>query len=91
MGRATTNFSPALWGPEEGSNQISLNFNYKVFLNQTLYVFSEIKGIKHFEWNFHLVALVMPLGWDLAGCWGLKVFLFSKNGNVAYHMKGDYE
>ena len=42
-----------------------LNFNFKDFLNQTLYVFSQIKDIKHIERDFHLVTWVMPQGWDL--------------------------
>ena len=34
-------------------------------LNQTLYVFSQMKDIKHIRQDFYLVALVMPQGWEL--------------------------
>ena len=28
-------------------------------------MFSQIKDVKHIEWDFHSVALVMPNEWDL--------------------------
>ena len=45
---------PAPWGPGEGSKgKISFYFSYKVnfkdFLYQSLYVFSQIKDIKHIK------------------------------------------
>ena len=59
----------------EVKGQISSKFSYKVnfkfFLHQTLCVFSQIKDIKHIEWNFYSGTLVMSQGWDL-GCWGSK-------------------
>ena len=57
---------------QRSNGKISLNFGYHVnfnFLYQTLSVFSQIKGRKHIEQNFHSVAGIMPQGWDL-GCWG---------------------
>ena len=56
--------------------KISLNFGYHVNFNilyQTLSVFSQIKGRKHIEQNFHSVAGIMPQGWDL-GVLGVKNF-----------------
>ena len=57
IGRATVLFARPL-GPGEGSKgQISLNFNNKVnfiFLNQTVCVFSQIKGIKHIKRIFFM-------------------------------------
>ena len=59
-------FWPRPLGPGEGSKgQISLSFNYKKikdFIYQTLCVFSQIKEIKHTEWDCHSVAWVLPLG-----------------------------
>ena len=80
MGRATAHFfGPALWGPGEGpKGQISLNIiktqlqsQFQIFLNQTLCVFSEMKGIKRIIWDFHLAAWVMRQGWDLGVPWGV--------------------
>ena len=60
-------FGPTSWGPWEGLNgQISFNFNYKVNLKDfytKLYVFSQMKNIKHIRQDFHSVAWVMPQGW----------------------------
>ena len=64
-------FVPAPWGLGEGpKGQISLNFNQR-FLNQTLWVVSQMKDIKHIRQDSHSVAWVMPQRWDL-GCWGVK-------------------
>ena len=72
-------FWPRPWGPGEGpKGQISLNTiefqllsQFQRFLNQTLCVFSQMKDIKHIRRDFHLVAWVMPQGWDLGVLWGL--------------------
>ena len=91
MGRATSNFfGPAPWCPGEGSKgQITFNFNYKVnfkdFLYQTLYVFSQMKDTKHIRRDFHSVAWVMPQGSDFGalGCPGGQ-----KNSNMyMWHIK----
>ena len=58
---------PGARGRDQKLN-ISLNFNYKVNFKDfypTLYVFSQIKDIKHITRDFHSVAWVMPQGWDL--------------------------
>ena len=73
-----TFFCPAPWGPGEGpKGQISLNIikfqlrsQFQRFFNQTLYVFSHMKDIKHIRRDFHLVAWVMPQGSDLGVPWG---------------------
>ena len=79
-------FGPAPWGPGEGSKgQISINIikfqllsKFQRFLNQTLYVFSQMKDIKHIRRDFHLAIWFMPQGWDLGvpvgGLWGQKIF-----------------
>ena len=41
----------------------------KVFIPNSLCVFSQIKDRKHIEQNFHSVARVMPRGGTCA-CWG---------------------
>ena len=41
----------------------------KIFIPNSLCVFSQIKDRKHVEQNFHSVARVMPWGW-ICGCWG---------------------
>ena len=85
MGRAT---SILLWpsplGHGEGpKGQISFNFNYKVnfkvFLYQTLCVFSQMKDTKHIRRDFHSVAWVMPQGWGGVPR-GKKLFFF-KHGH----------
>ena len=53
--------------------QISLICQFQRFLYQTLCVFSQLKGRKHIEQNFHSVAKVMP--WvGLQGAGGVKNF-----------------
>ena len=41
----------------------------KIFIPNSLCVFSKIKDRKHIEQNFHSVARVMPRG-GTYGCWG---------------------
>ena len=43
----------------------SISKPFQKLLDQTLCVFSQIKGIKYIEGNFHLVAWAMPQVWDL--------------------------
>ena len=62
-------------GPFRGvkrSNIIIFQFQsqFQRFFNQTVFVFSHIKDIKHIRWDFHLAAWVMPQGWDLGVPWG---------------------
>ena len=86
-------FGHAPWGPGEGpKGQISLNIikfqlqsQFQRFFNQTLCVFSHMKDIKHIRRDFHLVAWVMPQGWDLGvpwGVWGSKIFFFEIQPNL---------
>ena len=50
--------------------QISLTLSIsKIFIPNSLRVFSQIKDRKHIEQNFHSVARVMPQG-VTCGCWG---------------------
>ena len=69
--------------PPPPKGQISLDIikfqllnQFQRLLNQTLWVFSQMKDIKHIRRDFHLAAWVMPQGWDLGvtwgGCWGKK-------------------
>ena len=72
--------------PGEGSKrQISSNFKYKVnfknILYLTLWVFAQIKDIKHTEWVFHSVVWVMPQGENL----GVKNSIFPNM--VMWHIK----
>ena len=69
---------PTPWVPGEGpKGQILLNLNYKVnfkvFLNQTLCIFLQIKDIKHIRQDFPLSAWVMPRGGALGYRGGLGV------------------
>ena len=72
--------------------QISLKFNnycqFERFLYTTLNVLSQIKDIKHIEWDFQSVTWVMPLG---RGCWGGSKHYFYEQGHVAYQIEGDDE
>ena len=81
----------------EVNDQISLNFgyhvNFKDFLYQTVFVFSQMKDTKHIRQEFHSVTWVMPQGWDFGALGvprGSTVFLF-KHGYVAYQIYGDDE
>ena len=83
-------FWPAPWGPGKGSKgQISFNFNYKVnfkdFLYQTLFLFSQMKDTKHIRRDFNSVAWVMPQGSDLgAGVPMGSIFFLNM---VMWHIK----
>ena len=48
-----------------------LQSQFHTFLCQTLFVFSQIKHIKHIDQNFHSMTWVMPHEWDL-GLLGVK-------------------
>ena len=63
------------WGEVKRSNIIKfqLQSQFHRYLYETLCVFSQIKDRKHFKWNFHYVAWVMPQG-GTWGCWGVKNF-----------------
>ena len=65
------------WGGAKMLNVIKfqLQSQFQRFLNQTLCVFSKMKDLIHIRRNFHLVALVIPQGWDL-GVPGVKIFNF---------------
>ena len=63
--------------PPPPKGQISLDIikfqllnQFQRLLNQTLWVFSQMKDIKHIRRDFHLAAWVMPQGWDLKVTWG---------------------
>ena len=62
-----------LWGGTKRSNIIKsqLQSQSQRFLKQTLYVFSQMKDIKHIRCDFYWTAQVMPQGWDFGGCGGL--------------------
>ena len=66
------------WGGAKRSNIIKsqLQSQFQRFLNQTLFVFSQMKDIKHIRRDFHSVAWVMPQGWDLGVPWGDGVQIF---------------
>ena len=86
MGCATALFfGPAPWGLGEGpKGQILLNImkfqlqsQFQRFLNQILFVYSQMKDIKHIRQDFHLATWVLPQGWDMGvpwGSWGVKIF-----------------
>ena len=50
------------------SNIINMSIS-KIFISNSLCVFSQIKDRKYIEQNFHSVARVMPWG-GTCGCWG---------------------
>ena len=56
------------WGEVKRSNIINMSIS-KIFISNSLCVFSQIKDRKHIEQNFHSVARVMPRG-GTCGCWG---------------------
>ena len=56
-----------------------IKFQFQRFFNQTVFVFSHMKDIKHIRRDFHLAALVMPKGWDLGVQWGVGGSIFSRN------------
>ena len=51
------------WGEVKKSNISNMSIS-KIYIYQTLCVFSQIKARKHIEQNFHSVAKVTPQ-WDL--------------------------
>ena len=53
--------------------KFQLQSQFQRFLIQTLYVFSQMKDIKHNRCDFHLAAWVMPQVWDL-GVRGINFF-----------------
>ena len=64
--------------------------NSKIFLYQTLCVFSQMKDTKHVRREFPSVTWVMPRGGTLGrrGCPGGQIFYF-KHGHEAYQIDGD--
>ena len=56
------------WGEVKRSNIINMSI-LKIFIPNSLCVFSQIKDRKHIEQNFHSVARVMPRA-GTCGCWG---------------------
>ena len=69
---------PTPWGPREGLKRSNIiksqsKSQFQRFLNQTLFVFSQLKDIKHIRRDFHSVALVMPQGRDLGYHGGMGV------------------
>ena len=73
------------WGGAKRSNIIKseLKGQFQRFSNQTLCIFSQMKGIKHIRWDFQSAAWVMARGWDLGvpwggggGGWGVKKIFF---------------
>ena len=60
---------------------------FQGFLNQTLFVYSQMKDIKHITRNFHSSACVMPKVLGLGGAGGLKI-KFSEHGHEAYKIQG---
>ena len=70
------------WGGAKRSNIIKseLQSQFQRFLNQTLYIFSQMKDIKHIRRDFHLAAWVMPRGgtWAYRGGLGGKKNFFSE-------------
>ena len=58
--------------------------------HQTLCVFSQLKDIKHIEWDFHSIPWVMPQEWDF---WVLGVprgsnLIFFVHGHVGHVLGG---
>ena len=70
------------WGGAKRSNIIKseLQSQFQRFLNQTLYIFSQMKDIKHIRRDFHLAAWVMPRGgtWAYRGGLGGQKKFFSE-------------
>ena len=60
------------WGGAKRSNVIKSQSQsqFERFLNQTLWVFSQMNDIKHIRWDFHSVSWVMPQGWHFGVLWG---------------------
>ena len=70
------------WGGAKRSNiiQSELQSQFQRFLNQTLYIFSQMKDIKHIRRDFRLAAWVMPRGgtWAYRGGLGGQKKFFSE-------------
>ena len=67
------------WGGAKRSNIIKfqLQSQFQRFFNQTLCVFSHMKGIRHIRRDFHLVPWVIPQESDLGvpwRVWGVNFF-----------------
>ena len=60
-------------GQVKSSNIINMSI-LKVFIPNSLCVFSQIKNRKYIEQNFHSVARVMSQGWDLWVLGGVENF-----------------
>ena len=56
--------------------KFQLQTEIQIFFNQTLYVFSQRKDIKHMRPDFHSVAWVMPQGVGLGGYRGVEGSIF---------------
>ena len=57
--------SPGALGKGSNIIEFQIQSQFQRFLNQTLCVCSQMKDIKQIRRDFHLVAWVMPQGWDL--------------------------
>ena len=73
----STNFGsppPGVLGRGQRSNIIKsqLLSQFQILLNQTLFVFSQMKDIKHIRRDFHWVPWVLPKGLGLRGAGGQK-------------------
>ena len=57
------------WGGGKRSNivKFQLQSQFRIFLNQTLCVFPQMKDIKHIRRDFYSVAWVRPQRWDYRG------------------------
>ena len=51
-----------------------LQSQFQRYAKQTLYVFSQMKDIKHVRWDFHSIPCVMPQGLGLGGAGRSKLF-----------------
>ena len=66
------------WGGAKRSNIIKseLKSQFQRFLNQTLWIFSQMKDIYYISQDFHSAAWVMPRGWTWGYRGGLGVNFF---------------
>ena len=93
MGRLTALIlGPVSWGGAKRSNifKFQLHSQFQRFLNQTLYVFSQIEDIKHIKIGFSFGRLCHASRVGLGGTGGQK-FNISKHGHVVYQIEGDEE
>ena len=65
-------------------HKLHLQSQFQRFLNQTLFVYLQMKDMEHFRQDFNLVARVMPHRWDLGVLWGVggHNFLFRNSTRV---------